>query len=1103
MDATNREGGRAIRKGAIVGRAAELVELERGLDEVLTGCGRLYVLTGEGGIGKTRLATEIGRRALERGFTVAWGRSAEAGGAPAFWPWTQILRALRRARARAFPSETINDATRPPTDSIERLLPKLSGGRPNADDPILVMNPDHARLALFEEVVEALRAVASPTAPLALLFEDLHAADSSSLALVHFLAQDLADFAVFVVVTCREQEARADAARSHIIERIAREGVRLSLRRFGAAEVRALLEQHAAVDSATVDRVLSTSEGNALFVEELARSLATGGGQELPSGIRDAIAQRLATLDPACIAVLGPASVSGREIDTSVVAALLGRSPESIASAFARAEAAGVLVALTPHTYAFSHPLVRDVLYRGLTRPRRTELHAKLADVLSAASDHAPAEIASHLLEALDAVGPDRAVRGSLDAARRAARMFAFDDAAGILTRAFDVVDATRIDPRGRAEALVLLGEAFMRTGEPGKGRIACVEAAAIARKLADPLLLADAALACGAEIAIARIDDTLIRLLREALDVVPEGELALRARVLARLAGAEQPAPDPRGPMARAREAIALARSSGDRFTLRMALQYAGSALVDFAAPEERAPLAREMHDLAVEAGDIPSAFRAKLRLFLDHLELGDRSAANACSEDLTRIAESLGSFAAGMRASATMTRACLAASRGGFPDALRLVDAACSGSGADAVVAATTEWALLFRIGLSFLRDQVEDVEPLAASLRDAWQQRVPVLAQWAALIIATARGRLGDLDGAKKAIAPFQRNDPGWTAEPAAVHLSGELVFLLKDAEWARELLPIARGLTSRFVSWGQQALIVFYPFDAIVGQLEATLGRSEEAFASFERAERRANEAGSLPAIAWTLYWHARARAEHGDIATADALARRARATCGEVRMDRLAERVDALAVPTKTGSPPLRETSASRPRPTAGFDFALRRDGEIWTITIGRGLTAKELRLKDSRGMGILARLVNEPGREMHVMFLGSDGADAGDLGSAGDVLDTPAIAKYRARIEDVRAGIDEAERFGDGGRAGKLREELDFLVREVAATVGVFGRSRKAAAVAERARVNVQRRVKDAIRRIGEQSPELGEYLGWTIRTGTFCSYRPPGLPRG
>ncbi|HVH42693.1 MAG TPA: ATP-binding protein, partial [Labilithrix sp.] len=204
-------------RGEIVGRAGEIGEIERGLDNAKAGQGRLYVIAGEGGIGKSRLATEIARLALDRGFIVAWGRCAEVGGAPAFWPWIQVLRAIRRTRARGSSQDGDGSA------SFERLLPRLRGG----DAERAAVDPTQARLALFEDVVEALREVAEHAAPLAILFEDLHAADPSSLALVHFLARELVDAPILVLVTYRDQEIRRHADRGEGVQRIAREAVYL------------------------------------------------------------------------------------------------------------------------------------------------------------------------------------------------------------------------------------------------------------------------------------------------------------------------------------------------------------------------------------------------------------------------------------------------------------------------------------------------------------------------------------------------------------------------------------------------------------------------------------------------------------------------------------------------------------------------------------------------------------------------------------------------------------------------------------------------------------------------------------------------------------
>jgi tetratricopeptide (TPR) repeat protein len=1075
------------RPGDIVGRNKEIEELERGLDDAKKGRGRLYVIAGEGGIGKTRLAKELARRAIDRGFTVAWGRCAEVGGAPAFWPWVQILRALRR---------------RSTGSSLERLLPELRGSdaagagsgsgsasgsaSASGSGPGSILDPMQGRLALFEDIVDALRQVTQEgAAPLTLIFEDLHAADPSSLALVHFLTRDLADADahVLVVVTYRVQELKAHSDRGEAVHRIAREAAYLPLRRFTAEECRLLLKQYANedVDRVFVERVHATTEGNALFVEEVARALGNNGNSSsavatLPSGVRDAIQKRLETLDAETLEVLRVASVSGRDLDDlSSIAALMDRQVGDVRSLLERAESFGIVTELGTDAFTFSHVLVRDALYAQIPAARRAALHAALADYLTKtnAPERAAAEVATHLLDAIDTVGPARAFSGSLDAAKRAAAAFAFEDVIAILTRAMNAIPKEQMDPRARAEGLVLLGEAHVRVGEAEQGRVACVEAGRMARELGDAQLLAAAALACGAEITVALIDNTLLGLLRDALLALPESEIALRARVLARLAGAEQPASDPQVPIAKAREAIALARQSGDLLTLRIALEFGGSALVDYADPEERAPLAIEMRDLAMQAGDWPSAFRAQMRLFFDHLERGDRASAIICADEIQRIAERL--RWPRLRGSAVMTRACLALIRGGVLDALEHFDLARD------LIPKNSDLHVTFPIAVALLQDSPEDIEPLANELLRLGETLSTTIVHWSHLVMAMGRARRGDLDGARKVFSVVPEDSPILLAEPNGIAMSAEIATFVGDKALAARLVPLARTYATRFVSWGQQGMSLFFPFTLSIAQLEETLGNFDAAFEAYAEAEARAARGMFMMARAWILYFHARSRHLAKQDERARSIAARGIDLCSELRLDRLATRFHALGVLLSPPPPPVKTAAAG----AFGALAACAPEGA-------------ELRFKDSRGFRMLSRLMSEPGREMHVMLLAGEGVDVGDLGSAGEVIDQKAIAKYKGRIDDLRDGIEEAEGFGDVNRAEKLREELDFLVRELAAGVGLGGRSRKAAAAAERARVNVQRRLKDAIRRMGEQSPALGEYLGWTIRTGTFCSYRPP-----
>jgi hypothetical protein len=173
-------------------------------------------------------------------------------------------------------------------------------------------------------------------------------------------------------------------------------------------------------------------------------------------------------------------------------------------------------------------------------------------------------------------------------------------------------------------------------------------------------------------------------------------------------------------------------------------------------------------------------------------------------------------------------------------------------------------------------------------------------------------------------------------------------------------------------------------------------------------------------------------------------------------------------------------------------PPTAADFELCKEGDVWTV---RADTT--FRLRDSRGLSILARLVAHPGQEFHATDLVAASGHAGLVEDAGDVLDARAIAAYKRRLEDLRETEQEAERHNDAHRAARAREEIEALANELAHGVGLAGRARKASSTAEKARINVRKRILDALHRIREHSPALAKHLERSVRTGTFCSYEP------
>jgi hypothetical protein len=200
-----------------------------------------------------------------------------------------------------------------------------------------------------------------------------------------------------------------------------------------------------------------------------------------------------------------------------------------------------------------------------------------------------------------------------------------------------------------------------------------------------------------------------------------------------------------------------------------------------------------------------------------------------------------------------------------------------------------------------------------------------------------------------------------------------------------------------------------------------------------------------------------------------------------------KADRLIRELSLRPVRMAPGAPEHARTPAQ-----ASPDLTLEKDGDVWSVGYGGRTTV----LRDSKGLAMLARLVADPESEVHVLDL-VGGAPVADAGNAGELLDDEARAQYRRRVRDLREELEEAETEGDLGRADSLRGELDFISRELSRAFGLDGRRRTAGDATERARVNVRRRIKNAIQRIAAQHPEAGRYLENTIKTGRYCRYSP------
>jgi hypothetical protein len=225
-----------------------------------------------------------------------------------------------------------------------------------------------------------------------------------------------------------------------------------------------------------------------------------------------------------------------------------------------------------------------------------------------------------------------------------------------------------------------------------------------------------------------------------------------------------------------------------------------------------------------------------------------------------------------------------------------------------------------------------------------------------------------------------------------------------------------------------------------------------------------------------------------------------------ATAEELGMSQLWDEVAAVRASLPTDQTMEEPKAHQSPEGFPG-NALFRSEGEYWTIGFDRVV----IRMKDAKGLRYLRTLLAAPGREFHVLDLAAEaGASPAPRGrddpreplsvvTTGEdkVLDSRAKTAYRARIEELREDLEEAEDANDLERESRVRAELDFIVRELARAVGLGGRDREVTSMGERARSAVSKSLHASLRRIEKAHPTLGAHLAMTVRTGYFCSYKP------
>jgi hypothetical protein len=407
------------------------------------------------------------------------------------------------------------------------------------------------------------------------------------------------------------------------------------------------------------------------------------------------------------------------------------------------------------------------------------------------------------------------------------------------------------------------------------------------------------------------------------------------------------------------------------------------------------------------------------------------------------------------------------------------------------------------------------------------------------WPLNELGRIRLRQGNIEGAEEVLLAAHR--AGWDSQPglALVQLAqGDVataVTSIRDALEhpsrvpSKELPPntdlqraplleaqveieIAAGNSDRARSAAAELELVAARFrsKALVAGATLAQGRVRLAEGDASDAERLCSEAARLWNEVGAPYEAAVAR-----MSLAEAL--RTGGNEHQAAVERQAARTTLDGIEGAHAAEPGAEVEGKRgPEEQPAADLSVfRREGDYWSVVF-EGCT---VRVRDLKGMRYLARLLAEPGREFHVLDLVAaesgraadveSGARVSDLphatlGDAGELLDERAKNAYRRRLAEIEDDIEQARVIGDAERVAQADAERDFLVRELSRAVGLGGRDRRAASASERARAAVTRAIRQAIVRIDEHHPELGEHLDRAIRTGTYCAYLPdPGAPAG
>ncbi|MCH7697400.1 MAG: protein kinase [Chloroflexi bacterium] len=1049
-----------IAGGVFVGREDETKELRTALASAISGEGKIVLLTGEPGIGKTRLAEELATYARLRDAQVLWGRCHERAGQPSYWPWVQAIRSYVHSRdLQALESDMGSGAA-----DIAQVVTEIRDRLPGLATPP-ALDPEQARFRLFDSITTFLKN-ASNREPLVIVLDDIQWADEASLLLLQFLAKEIQSSRVLVICTVRDTELDREQPAARVLAELAKEPVTSSIALTGLTtdDITQFVELSTGKVAAPglAGALFKQAEGNPFVTSEIVKLLASDGRLDegatstswsvaIPDGVRAIVTRRLEHLSEPCRDFLASAAVVGRAFDLRVVERVAGVSVEAAVDALDEAASARLVEELEEGTgrYQFSHAITRDTLYQDQPPSRRLELHRavgeRLESIYGTESAAHIGQLAYHFAEAAKAGTAEKAVAYARKAGDQALARLAYEDAVGHYRRAVQALAfVDQQSDKVRAELLLAQGTAAIKTAGYKEAKKPLWEALGIAKEIGDVRLFTLSTLAFSRSAFEAyKVEPERVAMLEDALKLVGESDAALRARLCSELASALQWSADPGRRDELGDEALTLSREAHDSEGRLDILVSWIEANYHHDRLDQRLEVCHELIDAGQEFGSIWHEAEGNLRLYTSSLEAGDVPGADEAARLFRNIVEKgkINRYAGWVAAYPAMK----AIFEGRLEEADVLVPQTL------AAFQSCGEPDALLRAGFQLMtlrtfQGRLAELEPAIRGVVTQYGETVA-----SRVIMAFYWTQAGNLEEAreewelaKEHIADLSR-DPSWFETQLML---AEVCAFVEDAERANTLYELIGDYADRngVLSLGAVCTGSVAHQAAL---LAVTAGRLDEAEMHFETALVANERMGTRPFLARTQFAYARMllkRDGEGDDEKARELIADSLETAEEIGMPKLVSDIVALKLELQgvtidsvanSIETVARTVLAERPdlRPHAAPDGTVTL---LFTDIVGS--TPMNERLGDKHWMELL-REHNAIVREHVSAHQGYEVKTAGDgfmlaFSSARRAVDC-AMAIQRG-IAERNASADETIEVRAGLHTGEaIQEDGDFYGRHV------------------------------------------------------------------